>query len=374
MASTSTKSVQKRKSRAPSSTTTPKNAIKELQYGENSRSRKKSDKDPPVVVEFLDSKQPECEETINCESDGIPRRIDTVDSQILDPENEESQAIEKFNETDRKINEVNRQTRIRTSSIPQSQVVELVQQDETELRQLSLKRKSTGITPTRSSGAPKWDTVSALRLLLLLKEEGFDGNFKELVHRFPGHSDNSLRYFFGNLRDENKKKESKCKVATVSRKLIKLIRDDQESQSLGINIPLFLEFYSIFGNHPDPSQIGDVDYPAILRCVASLARGYVPKELNPSSAAKLDSIIDILFKNLNVRDGLHPIPEGMQMPTKKEPINREERNVILARRRSACWSEEEIAAREDLLSPDLATVRKRYLSLTCFNPFKFPPE
>lgn len=379
VASTSTYSL--RKSKTPTSITRSKKAsTKNLQSQDNFKYGKvvpnrKADKDPLAVVVSSDSKQLEREETIsNNELDGIPLQTHAHVPQILDSKDTTSVIRRKPNDTNKEVKEINRKTRIKTSNIPRLQLAELVKQDETKPHELSVKRKPTGITPSASSQIPKWDTAVAQKLLMLLKENGFDGNFKELMQHFPGHSDNSLRYLFSTLRMENKKKEAKCKVATVSRKLIKLIRDDQESQSLGINIPLFLEFYAMFGHHPDPSQVGEVDYPAILRCVASLARGYIPKELNSSSAAKLVSLVDLMLENVKLRNGLHPIPEGMQMPTKKDPISRQERNVILARRRSTSWSEEEIMARKDVLSLDLAVVRKRYLSLACFNPFKFPPE
>ncbi len=131
---------------------------------------------------------------------------------------------------------------------------------------------------------------------------------------------------------------------------------------------------ALLGNFPNPGSVGGVDYRVILQFVSSAMRGHVFKEpINNSTAAKLYSLLSALETKFCHRDDV-PTPESFEIPEKNPPPGPKERNEILARRRSIHWSVEELAARQDVLSPDLATVRRRYLSIPCFNPFKFPPE
>lgn len=239
-------------------------------------------------------------------------------------------------------------------------------------------KRSTSTVRAFKSAEPRWGETNALKLLTLFKTEGFGGNLIDLAKHFPETSSNNLRYLFLKLRNKNEEEISQCKFATVSHSLIKLQKQDPESSNLGENIPLFLEFEAMFGHFPEPSQVGDVDYPAILRCVASLARGVIPKQLNPSSAAKLISLINLLQDNIHpekkLLDESQPIPDYIQMPIKKEPTTAESRNAYLAHRRSKIWSEAEKIDRSKVQSLDLSEVRKFYLTRECFNPFKFPSE
>ena len=124
---------------------------------------------------------------------------------------------------------------------------------------------------------------------------------------------------------------------------------------------------------PEPDEVGGVDYSAMAKVVASLMRGDIPAELDAASASKLRCLTERFENNFGRRDNL-PIPDDMTIPEQVGPVSLEQRNAILADRRRTTWSDEEMAERTEVLSPDLAQVRELYLSMPCFNPFKFPPE
>ena len=227
--------------------------------------------------------------------------------------------------------------------------------------------------PSAKNEEIAWDEESITRMFTTITTQGFDGNFGELTKTFVGHSDNSLRYFFNLLAAKNKEKIEECSIATNSHKFIELARE-VDAQCLGVNVPLCVEMLAILDPLPDPSTAGDVDYAALYRCMASLMRGEIPKWLNASSAAKLKSMLHLMDENFKRKFSRLPPPDSYQLPAKKVARSQQEKNAILERRRCIAWSREEEEAKCDVLSPDLAPTRKRYLRNDCFNPFKFPPE
>ena len=163
------------------------------------------------------------------------------------------------------------------------------------------------------------------------------------------------------------------KMVTTAEEIIKYVRDDQQSQDLGLKIPLFVEWDAELGKFPEPDEVGGVDYKAMTKVVASLMRGDIPAKLDTASASKLRGLTERLVNNMGRCDNL-PIPVDMSIPEHVVPVSLEQRNAILAARRRTTWSDEEKASKNTVLSPDLALVRECYLSMPCFNPFKFPPE
>ena len=205
------------------------------------------------------------------------------------------------------------------------------------------------------------------RKLLKRFKSGFDSNYEELAKEFDGECQNSVRYFFTIFDDL---KEIDNKMVPTAEEIISLVRDDLQSKDLGLNIPLFLEWTAELGKFP---EVGGVDYKAMTKVVASLMRGDLPAKLDTASASKLRDVTKLFVKNFGRRDNL-PIPDDMSIPEEVGPVALEQRNAILAARRRTTWSDEEMAARNKFLSPDLAQVRECYLSMPCFNPFKFPPK
>ena len=111
----------------------------------------------------------------------------------------------------------------------------------------------------------------------------------------------------------------------------------------------------------------------MTKVVASLVRGDLPAKLDTASASKLRCLTECFVNNFGRRDNLS-ILDHMTIPVQVGSVSLEQRNAILAARRRTTWSDEEVAEKTKVLSSDLAQVRELYLSMPCFNPFKFPPE
>lgn len=79
----------------------------------------------------------------------------------------------------------------------------------------------------KSSSA--WDDENVDRLLLYLKTNGFNGDFKILVNHFPNQSDMSLRYFFSHHYDYPDGDERKT-IRDAFDKWITIIRENSETQ------------------------------------------------------------------------------------------------------------------------------------------------
>ena len=208
------------------------------------------------------------------------------------------------------------------------------------------------------------------RKLLKHFKRGFDSNYEDLATEFDGQSKNKVHYFFKIFDDL---KEVDNKMIPTAEEIISLVRDDQQSKDLGLNLPLFVEWSSDLRKFPEPDKVGGVDYSAMAKVVASLLRGDIPAKLDAASASKLRCLTERFESNFGRRDNL-PIPDDMTIPEQVSPVSLQQRNAILADRRRTTWSDEEMAERTEVLSPDLAQVRELYLSMPCFNPFKFPPE
>ena len=207
------------------------------------------------------------------------------------------------------------------------------------------------------------------RKLLKRFKRGFDSNIEELAKEFDGESKNTVQYFFKTFDTLT---EVDNRMVTTAEEFIKHVRDDQQSQDLGLKIPLFVEWDAELGKFPEPDEVGGVDYKAMTKVVASLMRGDIPAKLDTASASKLRGLTERL-ENMGRCDNL-PNPDDMSIPEHVVPVSLEQRNAILAARRRTTWSDEEKASKNTVLSPDLALVRECYLSMPCFNPFKFPPE
>ena len=207
------------------------------------------------------------------------------------------------------------------------------------------------------------------RKLLDRFEHGFDSNYEELSKEFDGECKNTVHYFFktfDTLEIDNQ-------MVTTAEEIVKHVRDDKQSKDLGLNLPLFVEWNAEMQKFPEPDEVGGADYKAMIKAIASLMRGDVPAKLDSASASKLRDVTKLLVNDLGRRDNL-PITGDMSIPEQMGPVSLEERNAILAARRRTTWSNEEMAARNKVLSPDLAPIRECFLSKPCFNPFKFPPK
>ena len=207
------------------------------------------------------------------------------------------------------------------------------------------------------------------RKLLKRFKCGFDSNYEELAAEFDGQSKN-MHYFFKIFDDL---KEVDNKMVPTAEEIISLVRDDQQSKDIGLNLPLFVECSSDLRKFPEPDEVGGVDYSAMTKVVASLVRGDLPAKLDTASASKLRCLTECFVNNFGRRDNLS-ILDHMTIPVQVGSVSLEQRNAILAARRRTTWSDEEVAEKTKVLSPDLAQVRELYLSMPCFNPFKFPPE
>ena len=159
-------------------------------------------------------------------------------------------------------------------------------------------------------------------------KRGFDSNIEELAKKFNGESKNTVQYLFKTFDTLT---EVDNKMVTTAEEIIKYVRDDQQSQDLGLNLPLFLDWNAELGKFPEPDEVGGVDYKAMTKVVASLMRGDIPAKLDTASASKLRSLTE-LVNNLGHRDNL-PIPDDMPIQKQVGLVSLEQRNAILAARR-----------------------------------------
>ena len=156
------------------------------------------------------------------------------------------------------------------------------------------------------------------RKLLKRFKCGFDSNYEELATEFDGQSKN-MHYFFKIFDDL---KEVDNKMVPTAEEIISLVRDDQQSKDLGLNLPLFVEWSSDLRKFPEPDEVGGVDYSAMAKVVASLVRGDLPAKLDTASASKLRCLTECFVNNFGRRDNL-PIPDDMTIPEQVSPVSLE---------------------------------------------------
>ena len=85
------------------------------------------------------------------------------------------------------------------------------------------------------------------RKLLKRFKCGFDSNYEELATEFDGQSKNKVHYFFKIFDDL---KEVDNKMVPTAEEIISLVRDDQQSKDLGLNLPLFAKWEFRFTEIP----------------------------------------------------------------------------------------------------------------------------
>ena len=111
-------------------------------------------------------------------------------------------------------------------------------------------------------------------------------------------------------------------MVPTAEEIISLVRDDQQSKDLGLNLPLFVEWSSDLRKFPEPDEVGGVDYSAMTKVVASLVRGDLPAKLDTASASKLRCLTECFVNNFRRRDNL-PIPDDMTIPEQVSPVSLE---------------------------------------------------
>jgi hypothetical protein len=128
------------------------------------------------------------------------------------------------------------------------------------------------------------------------------------------------------------------------------------------NMALHFQLQSLDETRPAPSLVQGVDYKAIYANIAALMRGQEPEELDPVTMTKFSQLWH-LHKQRFLAGPEVPFPEF-----KPKEGSALERNMEFAERKSEQWSADELAAKEILLSEDVAAIEEFYLSHASLNP------
>ncbi|EFX83031.1 hypothetical protein DAPPUDRAFT_100996 [Daphnia pulex] len=208
------------------------------------------------------------------------------------------------------------------------------------------------------NGERELSTAEQENLLSIFEIDGFDGDFAKLAAKLPNQSINSIRYLF----TENEEDREKSNVEIILDTKIEELRD-MKGVDYSANLPLYFQQQSLHEPRPAASLVQGVDYAAIYANIAALMRGEVPKKLNPVTMAKFSQLWH-LHKQRILAEPEVPFPEF-----KPKAGSALERKPELTERRSEKWSADELAAKEILLSGDVAKIEEFYLSHESLNPF-----
>jgi len=231
------------------------------------------------------------------------------------------------------------------------------------------------------SDAQEWNAQMVTKLLALVQNQGFDGNFRELQSQFNNsRSESGFRYFFEYLQKNDDPASSsfdqeRHQVSQLCDPWIEALRKNNENQRLAVDIPLMMKLIARFERHPSPDDCGRVDYPEIYNCIAALMQGHIPKQMNAASAAKLKQITDQMADYVRQVGSTRDEHEksflaSVALPqTGNKPKNRP---LILANRRKQVWSPDELQNRARILSPDFKQMKDCYLQQEGLNPLNFP--
>ena len=209
-----------------------------------------------------------------------------------------------------------------------------------------------------SNGEREWSTEEKEKILSILQNEGFDGDMNKLAEQLPNQSNDSVRYLINDYEKERQK--HKWEVMLDSK--IEQLRW-MEGAAFTENLPLCFDLISLFGIHPDSSLVGGIDYSDIYAYIASLMRGEVPKQLNYVTRTKLTQLFN-QFKKRILAGPKVPMPEF-----KIKAASAIERKKELKERRSKIWSDEELEAKEILVSGNFDQIEQFYLTHASMNPF-----
>ena len=175
------------------------------------------------------------------------------------------------------------------------------------------------------NGEREWSAENKRQLISILERDGYDGDPNKL--KLENRSNESVRYLIDDCAKKRKKKNWELLLDSEIDQL-----RGMEGAALTENLPLFLELLSLLGKHPDPSQVGGIDYSAIYAYLASLMLGEVPKQLNCITKMKFSQVFN-QFKTRILAESEVPFTEF-----KTEPRTVFEKRKGLKERRDKEWS------------------------------------
>jgi hypothetical protein len=205
-------------------------------------------------------------------------------------------------------------------------------------------------------GFGDWSQEEQERLLSIL-EIGFDGDFKKLADQFPNQSINSVRYLFTQFEDDRVKSDKEMILDTKIEELREMKGVDYSD-----NMALSFQLQSLHETRSAPSPVQGVDYASIYANIAALMRGEVIDNLNPVTKMHFTELWNLHKQRILVLPEV-PFPEF-----KPKEGSALERKLELAERKSEKWAADELAAKEIILSEDVAAIEEFYLSHASLNP------
>lgn len=222
-----------------------------------------------------------------------------------------------------------------------------------------------------------WSTEECSRLIQYVTKNGFDGDVKKLMDRFPGHTETNTRHFVTELGrpaiTENEQDPIPA-IATKFEKFQEMARVNNLSQSYGSVLSTFVKWRALFENHPDPSSCGGVDYAEIYRAIGALMLGEIPRAINSATAKKLNEIFERFLIKLKRESADEQDAQSYKRPVGSVVKDDSLRNTTLTKRRRVEWEVPEKNKGKLLLTEDLERVREVYLTTAWANPFRFPDE
>lgn len=267
--------------------------------------------------------------------------------------------------------------------------------------------RETAPTQHEFINAVNWSRQDFEKIIDYVKTNGFYGDYKALLRELPHLTETSLRNLFqqlsrstdfgneqsfassssvpetlGSRKKSNKKsnmesgEEQNKKNRAPIEEWISLLIDHNETQRLGANLPLIIEYIAKFENHPDPQDCDGIDYSAIYSYIATLLKGHIPKQLNPASASKLCCMFSELT---NIICQSASVSQKRFLENAKRPYynprrgGTDEKNQVLRERRRVIWTASEMEEAETIKSGDLQQIKNLHCAKTGLNPFHMPP-
>jgi hypothetical protein len=205
-------------------------------------------------------------------------------------------------------------------------------------------------------GFGDWSIEDQERLLSIFKI-GFDGDFTKLVAQFPNQTVDSVRYLFTQFEEDREKPAWEIILNTKIEELREMKGVDYSA-----NLPLYFQLLSLHETRSAPSPVQGVDYASIYANIAALMRGEVIDNLNPVTNMHFTELWNLHKQRILVLPEV-PFPEF-----KPKEGSALERKMELAERKSEKWVADELAAKEIILSEDVAAIEEFYLSHASLNP------
>jgi hypothetical protein len=205
-------------------------------------------------------------------------------------------------------------------------------------------------------GFGDWSIEDQERLLSIFKI-GFDGDFTKLVAQFPNQTIDSVRYLFTQFEEDGEKPAWEIILNTKIEELREMKGVDYSA-----NLPLYFQLQSLHETRSAPSPVQGVDYAAIYANIAALMRGEVIDNLSPVTKMHFTELWNLHKQRILVLPEV-PFPEF-----KPKEGSALERKLELAERKSEKWAADELAAKEIILSEDVAAIEEFYLSHSSLNP------